>query len=168
MILFLAGCGCRLGSFGRHVTPIDFTPRLRDLQLVDFNDDLLAIVHLYNTKRRRWFYTVLSSECCESWLQYRAEREAYGETLTENSYLFREDYDFTDKERANKPIPVTVHTVENWFNQRWKLMGLEKRQFANIRGFRKFHNVSLKERDARVVRCNLRGSLEPTGRKSNE
>jgi site-specific recombinase XerD len=139
IILLLASSGIRLGAL----------PLLR---LHNLEDTKLTV---YENAREEYF-TFITLECKKAIDSYLDMRSRYGEKLTDNSYLIREQFDIRDQFAARKPKQITHKSIQ------WKLItlaercGIRKREYAGDKkistirhdvmiahGFRKFFTTKL-------------------------
>jgi len=132
--LLLASSGIRLGAIP--------TIRLHDLE-----DNKLCVYE--NTREE--YITFITPECKKAIDFHLDMRARYGEKLTDNSYLIREQFDLSDQFAIRNPKHVTHKLVQ------WKLMSLaekcgirkradNKKTRQNImiaHGFRKFFTTQL-------------------------
>jgi len=132
--LLLASSGIRLGAIP--------TIKLRDLE-----DNKLTIYE----HTREEYITFITPECKKAVDFYLDMRSRYGEKLTDNSHLIREQFDLRDQFATRNPKRVTHKFVQ------WKLMtlaekcGIRKRGDSKktrqgimiAHGFRKFFTTQL-------------------------
>jgi site-specific recombinase XerD len=145
VILLLASTGVRIGSL----------PELRLRNLERISDDCykLTVYENYNQE----YMTLCTPECSKAIDNYLDMRSAYGENITSESFLIREQFDIREQFAIRKPRKITHRSLE------WKLINLAERsgirkrehetkskKFSSIRkdvaiahGFRKFFTTQL-------------------------
>jgi hypothetical protein len=79
-----------------------------------------------NTKEE--YFTFITPECKKAIDFYLDMRSRYGEKLTDNSYLLREQFDIRDEFAIRNPKQVTDKLIQ------WKLMSLAEKSGIWIRG----------------------------------
>jgi integrase len=109
----------------------------------------LRIRHLQDVKLTVYendpeqYFTFITPECKKAIDSYLDMRKRYGEVLTPDSYLIREQFDTNDQFRISRAKPITMGTIK------WKMIDISRR--AGVRskdvkashGFRKFFTTQL-------------------------
>jgi len=89
------------------------------------------------------YFTFISLECRKAIDSYLDMRKRYGEILTPQSILVREQFDVRNQFQISKPKPITPGTI------RWKIVDIAKRagvrskEVKGCHGFRKFYTTQL-------------------------
>jgi len=126
LILLLESSGIRLGG----IPPL----RLRHLQ-----DRKLTV---YENEPEQ-YYTFISFECRKAIDSYLDMRKRYGEVLTPESYLIREQFDVRNQFQISRSRPISVETIK------WKIAdiatraGVRSKEVKTCHGFRKFFTTQL-------------------------
>ena len=142
--LLLASSGIRLGAIP--------TIKLRDLE-----DNKLTIYE----HTREEYITFITPECKKAVDFYLDMRSRYGEKLTDNSHLIREQFDLRDQFATRNPKRVTHKFVQ------WKLMTLAEKCGIRKRGDSKKTRQGIMIAHARCNRHRLfAGRLDIEGRPS--
>ncbi|MGI0033212.1 MAG: hypothetical protein ACRD97_08070 [Nitrososphaeraceae archaeon] len=140
MILFYSSTGIRKSAI------IDL--KLRHLKKIP-EYGLYKITVYENTRDE--YYTFCTPECATAIDSYIEQRKQAGETITQESYLFRNDYEYTDIRRVNHPQPVTGHSLSGVLRNLLIVCGLrgssqeqfQRHEKAMFHAFRKFFDTSL-------------------------
>lgn len=126
VILLMASSGIRLGAL-----PLLRLRNLEGSKLTVYEND------------REEYFTFITPECRKAVDTYLDYRKRYGEVLTPQSYLIREQFDIKDQFQIKRPRQFTIHMIK------WKLVDLQKRlgirtrEVATTHGFRKFFTTQL-------------------------
>lgn len=67
------------------------------------------------------YFTFITAECRKDIDSYLDMRKRYGEVLTPDSYLVREQFDVKDQFHISRPRPVTTASIK------WKMIDVAKR-----------------------------------------
>jgi integrase len=127
IILLLASSGIRIGAIP-HI-------KLRHLQ-----DTKLTIYENSNEQH----FTYITPECRKALDKYLDMRSGYGEKLTDNSYLIREQFDVRCPANLNpKPKQVNKATLQYKLYDLCKRCGIDKKDIAIAHGFRRFTTTQL-------------------------
>ncbi len=132
VIFLMASTGIRIGSI----------PALRLKHLEKINDIYKLTVYEGSTSE---YFTFCSPECAyyiDTYLQYRAKS---GESLTEDSYLIREQFDITDFEQIRKGKNMSLDGIASFLYIILRKSGVrslshkrDRKEIAIAHGFRKF------------------------------
>jgi integrase len=141
VILLLASSGIRIGSIAQMMLS-----SLQDLKLT-----------VYEGSKDQYF-TFITQECKKAIDSYLDMRKRYGEVLTPESYLIREQFDVRDPFQISRAKSITIGTIK------WKLIDIARR--AGVRskdvkashGLRKFFTTMLIKSNVKAeVRLMLEG-----------
>jgi integrase len=151
IILLLCSTGVRIGA----------TPdlRLRNLEKISI-DSIMSIykITVYENDKEEHF-TYCTPECAKSIDQYLEMRKRYGEKLTRDSILIREQFDIRDPFAISRPVKMASVTLENKIIDLGVRCGIRKKEIleenekhsggsfrkdvAVCHGFRKFFTTQL-------------------------
>lgn len=125
VILVLASSGMRIGAL-----PLI---RLRNLK-----DNRMTVYETFGEE----YLTFISPECKKAVENYLGMRSRYGETLTDNSLLIREQFDIRDQFQIKKPKQISRDAIQ------WMIKDIVKRSGVGkdvmlAHGFRKFFTTQL-------------------------
>lgn len=125
VILVLASSGMRIGAL-----PLI---RLRNLK-----DNRMTVYETFGEE----YLTFISPECKKAVENYLDMRSRYGETLTDNSLLIREQFDIRDQFQIKKPKQISRDAIQ------WMIKDIVKRSGVGkdvmlAHGFRKFFTTQL-------------------------
>jgi integrase len=128
VILLLASSGLRIGAI-----PNLLVDNLQDMKLIVYEND------------SEEYQTFITPECKKAIDSYLDMRSRYGEKLTDDSYLIREQFDIRDQFQIKKPKQVTREGLQ------WMIKDIAKRcgvrtEVKNVplaHGFRKFFTTQL-------------------------
>jgi integrase len=123
VILILASSGIRLGA----------VPSLR---LKDLDNQKLTV---YSGDREEYF-TFITAECKKAIDNYLDMRLRYGEKLTDDSYLIREQFDVRC---PGKPKAYNRKSIQTKLYDLCKRAGIDKKDIPLVHGFRKFFTGQL-------------------------
>jgi integrase/recombinase XerD len=126
VLLLLCSSGIRIGT-------------VPDIRLHNLEDKKLTVYE--NTKEE--YFTFITQECKKAIDSYLNMRERYGEKLTNNSILIREQFDIRDTHQIKKARQISTDAI------RWMIVDISKR--CGVRstvvpiahGFRKFFTTQL-------------------------
>jgi integrase len=130
IILLMVSAGIRQGAL----------PLLRIRHLDDRDRDRKLTV--YENEPEQYF-TFITYECQKAIDSYLNMRKRYGEVLTQESFLIREQFDIKDPFQISRPRPVTIPSIK------WKIVNLAQRSGVRSKevkashGFRKFFTTQL-------------------------
>ena len=100
LILLMASTGMRIGAIpGLKLRNVEIVPEL----------DIYKITVYENTNDE--YTTFCTPECAKAINEYLKMREQYGEKLTQNSYLIREQFDVRDPFKISRCKEVKANTV---------------------------------------------------------
>ena len=125
VILVLASSGMRIGAL-----PLI---RLRNLK-----DNRLTVYETFGEE----YLTFISPECRKTVDNYLGMRSRYGETLTVNSPLIREQFDIRDQFQIKKPRQISRDAIQWMIKDIVKRSGIGK-DVMLAHGFRKFFTTQL-------------------------
>ena len=157
VVLVLASSGIRLGAL-----PL---LRLRNLE----DNKILTVYERHNQE----YHTFITPECAKAINDYLDMRLRYGEKLTDDSYLIREQFDIRDQFAIRNPKQIRTSSIL------WNLITLAERcgirnrkHDKNVRhevkvahGFRKFFTTQLVDAD---VKTEYRWLMEGHNLKAND
>lgn len=146
VIYILASSGIRIGA-------------LPSLRLKHLQDNKLVIYENSNEE----YITYISLECKNAIQNYLDMRARYGEKLTPDSYLIREQFDVRDPPKKSKA--VKAETLARKLYDLSTRAGIKDKNLPICHGFRKFHSSQLVEAD---VKTELRWLLEGHKLKGND
>jgi len=181
IILLLASSGMRVGA-----VPL---LRLRNLEKVNlvhgYNDQIYKIVVYENEEEE--YVTYCTPECAKAIDLYLNMRVRYGEKLTKDSLLIREQFDIRDQFAIRAPIttPLNMKSItyklremairlglrsaESIYSpddgQKYRYAGSLRKEVPIAHGFRKFFTTQLIESD---LKTELRWLLEGHNLKAND
>ena len=170
IILLLSSSGIRIGSIPGL--------RLRNIEKLESEYGIIYKITVYEGFNEE-YVTFCTPECATVIDNYLKMRERYGEKLTPNSYLIREQFDVRDPFKTSKCKDVKSNTIT------WKLIDLAERSLLRKRevltgnkkrseirkdvpiahGFRKFYSSQLVEAD---LKTEFRWLLEGHNLKGND
>jgi site-specific recombinase XerD len=101
IILLMSSAGLRVGAVP--------TLRVKDLEPVDKYK--LYKVRVYSKSVKSRYVSICTPECRSSLDQYLDYRKRWGERITDDSPLFRKDYNVREGTRTREVKPVTVRTI---------------------------------------------------------
>jgi integrase len=152
VILLLASTGMRIGAIPNL--------RIRSLEKVSLDSDFDSIykITVYENDKEEHF-TYCTPECARAIDNYLEMRKRYGEKLTDNSYLIREQFDIRDPFAISKCQKTVSQTIGNKIKELAMRSGIREKQTleenkkhlgASLRkpvpiahGFRKFFTTQL-------------------------
>jgi integrase len=146
VIYILASTGIRIGAL-----PL---LRLRNLQ-----DNKLTVYENTNDE----YITFCTPECSKAIDAYLNMRKRYGENITSDSFLIREQFDIRDPPKKSKP--VKAETLARKLYDLSTRSGVRDKDLPVCNGFRKFFTTQLIEAD---VKTELRWLLEGHNLKAND
>ena len=126
VILLLSSSGIRIGAI--------HSIRLRSLE-----ENRLTVYETFNEE----YLTFITPECKKAIDNYLDMRSRYGEKITDNSFLIREQFDIRDRFQIKKPKQVTRDAI------RWMIIDIAKRcgvrgtEVPIAHGFRKYFTTQL-------------------------
>lgn len=123
IILILASTGCRVGA-------------LQSLRVRNLQDNKLII---YENDREEYF-SFITPECKKAIDDYLDMRLRYGEKLTDDSYLIREQFDIRN---PGKPRQIKTPAIEKRIFDMTSRLGMRKNNVPIAHGFRKFFTTQL-------------------------
>ena len=126
VILLLSSSGIRIGA----IPPI----RLRDLKT-----NRLTVYESFNEE----YLTFITPECKKSIDNYLDMRSRYGEKLTDNSFLIREQFDIRDVFQIKKPKQITRDAIRWMITDLAKRCGVRGTEVPIAHGFRKFFTTQI-------------------------
>jgi len=118
IILLLSSSGCRVG-----VIP---TLRIRDLVPIDKYQIYKVIAYAKSNKSR--YYTFCSPEARKEIDDYLAWRKRWNEKLTDDSPVFRQEFNLQKDSRVQNPKPLTVNSIGFIMNKLLKQTGIRQVQ----------------------------------------
>jgi integrase len=118
IILLLSSSGCRVG-----VIP---TLRIRDLVPIDKHQIYKVIAYAKSNKSR--YYTFCSPEARKEIDDYLAWRKRRNEKLTDESPVFRQEFNLQKDSRVQSPKPLTVNSIGFIMNKLLKQTGIRQVQ----------------------------------------
>lgn len=118
MILLMASAGLRQGAI-----PSLKIKHLQDRKLV-----------VYENEPEQYF-TFITPECKKAIDAYLDMRKRYGEVLTPESYLVREQFDIRDQFHISKPRPITTAAIK------WKMIDTAKRAGVRSKEVKASHSL---------------------------
>jgi len=126
--MLLACSGLRIGAI-----PNLQVGSLKDTELIFYEND------------SEEYLTFITPECEKSIDSYLNMRSRYGEKLTDNTYLIREQFDIRDQFQINKPNQVTREGLQWMIKDIAKRCGVrtEVKDVPLAHGFRKFFTTQL-------------------------
>jgi integrase len=128
VILLLASSGLRIGAIS--------SLRLRSL------DEMKLVVYENDSEE---YLTFITPECKKAIDSYLDMRSRYGEKLTDDSYLIREQFDIRDQFQIKKPKQVTREGLQWMIKDIAKRCGVttEQKNVPLAHGFRKFFTTQM-------------------------
>jgi integrase len=118
IILLLSSSGCRVG-----VIP---TLRIRDLIAIDKYQIYKVIAYAKSSKSR--YYTFCTPEARKEIDDYLAWRKRWNERLTDESPVFRQEFNLQKDSRVQNPKPLTVNSIGFIMNKLLKQTGIRQTQ----------------------------------------
>ena len=138
IVLLLASSGIRIGA-------------IQSLKLRNLEDVKLTV---YEGDRDEYF-TFITPECKKAIDSYLDMRLRYGEKLTDDSYLIREQFDIKN---PGKPREVKTMTIERRLIDMSMRLGMRNNRVPIAHGFRKFFTTMLIKSNVKAeVRLRLEG-----------
>jgi integrase len=101
---------------------------------------LLRLRHLEDRKLTVYendpeeYFTFITPECRKAVDNYLDMRKRYGEVLTPESYLIREQFDTNDQFRISRAKPITMGTIK------WKMIDIARRAGVRSKDVKASHN----------------------------
>jgi integrase len=152
VILLLASTGMRIGAIP--------SLRLRNLEEIEIENSKIYKITVYENDREEHF-TFCTPECAKAIYEYLEMRKRYGEKLTDESFLVREQFDIRDPFAISKCQKTIANTLVNKIILLAERSGIRTRQtleenhipkhlassfrkdVAVCHGFRKFFTMQL-------------------------
>ena len=125
VILLLASSGMRIGA-------------LPFIKLRNLKDNRLTVYETFGEE----YLTFTTHECKKAVNNYLNMRSRYGETLTDDSLLIREQFDIRDQFQINKPRQISRDAIQWMIKDIVKRCGIGK-DVMLAHGFRKFFTTQL-------------------------
>jgi integrase len=116
IILLMSSSGMRVGA----IPPL----RVKDLERIE--SDGIYKINVY-AKTRQNYYTFCSPECAASIDQYIEWRKRSGERITEESILFRSDFN-AHNIAFSKPKPISIKAIMKAITKLWIDVGMKKQK----------------------------------------
>jgi integrase len=147
IVLLLGSCGCRVGAL----------PQLKVSNLVPIPDYNIYQVTIYENAQEEYI-TYTTPECKYAIVGYLDYRRRFGERVTPDSPLFREEFDINDHLQAANPHALLKGGFETLLSKALQKSGIiqveheteTKKSTGRVRkpvsrfnGFRKFFNTNL-------------------------
>jgi integrase len=126
VILILASSGMRIGA-------------LPSIKLRNLKDNSLTVYETFGEE----YLTFISPECKKAVDNYLDMRSRYGETLTDNSILIREQFDIRDQFQIKKPRQISRDAIQWMIKDIIKRCGIRSKDVSLAHGFRKFFTTQL-------------------------
>jgi len=130
--------GARVGAFG----PLQF----KHLRPIIESGGRIAFLRMYPSSARDTYPTPVGLEFLVRLEEYRKLRESWGETITPESYIFRNKYSFRNKRTGVPPQKRPLH--ENSLRKRIRILmekaGLDTEHLNPDHSFRHAYNTTLK------------------------
>jgi integrase len=133
VILLMASSGIRMGA-------------LPDLKISSLEGNKLTVYE--NTKEE--YFTFITPECQKAIDEYLEFRKRYGEIITQESWLLREQFDIRDKFKAKTPTPILHKTIQGHVRRLMLKAGIrhngtkyKRQEIMTSHGFRKFFTTQL-------------------------
>jgi integrase len=146
VIYILSSTGIRIGA-------------LPSLCLRNLEDNKITVYENTNDE----YITFITPECKNAIQNYLDMRSRYGEKLTQDSYLIREQFDVRDPPKKVKP--VKAETLARKIYDLSIRAGVKDKHLPNCHAFRKFFTTQLIEAD---LKTELRWLLEGHKLKGND
>jgi integrase len=135
VILLMSSTGIRLGAL----------PELRVKDLEPINKYNIFKIWVYAKSRKSRYFTFCTPEARQAIESYLNWRKRLGEKITQESLLFRSDF---NTQRIGVAKPITTRTISTAVSQLWvhagmkkqhlKVHGYERNSVMTCHGFRKF------------------------------
>lgn len=116
MVTLLGSTGMRRGAL----------PLLKKKHLLPLDQYRIYEVIVYGGEPEE-YHTYTTPEARAKLDAYFGFREQYGEKLTEESPVFRRDWNLRDSQAAKNPLPITVKTITGVFNDLANRSGIRQR-----------------------------------------
>ena len=114
VILLLVSCGCRIGAIP--------TLHVRDIEI---SGDVYKIT-IYENDAEEYF-SFITKEAYDAIQSYLQMRERFGEKLSPDSLLIREQFDIRDPFAITSPKPVVARTLSNKIAQLAERAGIREK-----------------------------------------
>jgi len=139
-ILLMCSSGVRVGA-------------LPSLKISSLEGSKLTVYEGYGEE----YYTFITPECRKAIDSYLDMRKRYGEVLTPNSFLIREQFDTKDQFQIAKPRQLTVTMVKCKMDDLRERLGIKSKEIgvAITHGFRKFFATKLEESDVSPIKISM-------------
>jgi integrase len=126
VILILASSGIRVGA-------------LPSTKLGNLENNKLTIYEKYSEE----YYTFVTPECKKAIDSYLDMRQRYGEKLTDESVLIREQFDIRDPFQTKKPKLISRDAIQWMITDIAERSGVRNANVPIANGFRKFFTTQL-------------------------
>jgi len=126
VILILASSGVRVGA-------------LPSITLGNLDNNKLTIYEKFSEE----YYTFITPECKKAVDDYLDMRRRYGEKLTDESVLIREQFDIRDPFQIKKPKQISRDAIQWMITDIAKRLGVRNANVPIAHGFRKFFTTQL-------------------------
>jgi site-specific recombinase XerC len=141
IILTMCSAGLRAGAI-----PL---LRIKDLEPIDKYN--IYKINVYSKSKKHGYFTFCTPECRMQIDQYLQWRERFGERLSDETILFRRDYNATG-ERIPNPMPIGMRAIEKFLKVLLLQTGMRTHPLESQRhrrlnvmmthGFRKFFQTN--------------------------